>query len=74
QTLFSFEADATSLVPDVFSLGFEDEYEELEADLQEFSEKFADSPAAQAKAIQKVDAKVQKPKGERSVGFGLGLV
>ncbi|CAM9916582.1 unnamed protein product [Ectocarpus fasciculatus] len=74
QTLFSFEADATSLVPDVFSLGFEDEYEELEADLQEFSEKFADSPAAQAKAIQKVDTKVQKPKGERSVGFGLGLV
>lgn len=48
QTLFSFEADATELVPDVFSLGFEDEYEELEADLQEFSEKFADSPAAQA--------------------------
>lgn len=47
QTLFSFEADATSLVPDMFSLGFEDEYEELEADLQEFSEKFADSPAAQ---------------------------
>lgn len=47
QTLFSFEADATALVPDVFSLGFEDEYEELEADLQEFSEKFADSPAAQ---------------------------
>lgn len=28
----------------------------------------------QAKAIQKVDNKVQKPKGERSVGFGLGLV
>lgn len=28
-------------------LGFEDEYEELEADLQDFSEKFADSPAAQ---------------------------
>ncbi|CAM9385750.1 unnamed protein product [Ectocarpus sp. 6 AP-2014] len=74
QTLFSFEADATSLVPDMFSLGFEDEYEELEADLQEFSEKFADSPAAQAKAVQKVDTKVQKPKGERSVGFGLGLV
>lgn len=47
QTLFSFEADATALVPEVFSLGFEDEYEELEADLQEFSEKFADSPAAQ---------------------------
>ena len=51
QTLFSFEADATSLVPDVFSLGFEDEYEELEADLQEFSEKFADSPAAQVRAL-----------------------
>lgn len=49
QTLFSFEADATALVPDVFSLGFEDEYEELEADLQEFSEKFADSPAAQVR-------------------------
>lgn len=28
----------------------------------------------QAKAVQKVDTKVQKPKGERSVGFGLGLV
>lgn len=34
-------------MPGMFSLGFEDEYEELEADLQEFSEKFADSPAAQ---------------------------
>eukprot|EP00903_Cladosiphon_okamuranus_P013705 g12761.t1 len=74
KTLFSFEADATALVPDVFSLGFEDEYEELEAELQDFSEKFGDSPAAQAKAIQKVDNKVQKPKGERSVGFGFGLV
>lgn len=31
----------------MLKLGFEDEYEELEADLQEFSEKFADSPAAQ---------------------------
>lgn len=47
QTLFGFEADATALVPDMFSLGFEDDYEELEADLQDFSEKFADSPAAQ---------------------------
>ena len=47
QTLFAFEADATALVPEVFDLEFEDEYEELEADLQEFSEKFADSPAAQ---------------------------
>ena len=32
------------------------------------------SCTTQAKAIQKVDTKVQKPKGERSVGFGLGLV
>lgn len=28
----------------------------------------------QAKAIQKVDNKVKQPKGERSLGFGLGLV
>ncbi|CAN0286503.1 unnamed protein product [Ascophyllum nodosum] len=74
KTLFAFEADATALVPEVFDLEFEDEYEELEADLQEFSEKFADSPAAQAKAVQKVETKVKKPKGERSVGFGFGLV
>jgi len=39
------------LVPEVFSLGFEDDYEELEADLQDFSEKFADSPAAQVCCI-----------------------
>lgn len=74
KTLFAFEADASALQPELLKLGFEDEYEELEADLQDFSEKFADSPAAQAKAIQKVDTKVQKPKGERSLGFGLGLV
>ena len=28
----------------------------------------------QAKAVQKVETKVKKPKGERSVGFGFGLV
>lgn len=49
KTLFVFEADATALVPEVLKLGFEDEYEELEADLQDFSEKFADSPAAQVR-------------------------
>lgn len=74
KTLFAFEADATELASEMLKLGFEDEYEELEADLQEFSEKFTDSPAAQAKAVAKVDTKVKKPKGERSVGFGLGLV
>lgn len=53
KTLFAFEADATALVPDVLDVDFEDEYEELEADLQEFSEKFADSPAAQVCATAK---------------------
>lgn len=53
KTLFAFEADATALVPDVLNVDFEDEYEELEADLQEFSEKFADSPAAQVCATAK---------------------
>lgn len=47
KTLFAFEADATELASGTLKLGFEDEYEELEADLQDFSEKFADSPAAQ---------------------------
>lgn len=36
----------------MLKLGFEDEYEELEAELQDFSEKFADSPAAQVPALK----------------------
>lgn len=40
-------------MPDVLNVDFEDEYEELEADLQEFSEKFSDSPAAQVCATAK---------------------
>lgn len=58
QTLFAFEADATALAPEVLRLGFEDEYEELEADLQEFSEKFADSPVAQVSSVLQQKLKV----------------
>ena len=53
-----------------------------QADLCDFSEKFADSPAAQARALAKVEQAVTKPtkasaagkKGKRSISAGLGLV
>jgi hypothetical protein len=55
------------------------EQSQTQGDLCDFSEKFGDSPAAQARALAKVEKAVTKPKtagkkGKRSISAGLGLV
>lgn len=79
KVLFDFESKATDLLPDAMQdLAFEDEYEELEGDLGEFSEKFGETAAVQLRALQKLEKQVAKPAGKeqrkRSIIPALHLV
>jgi hypothetical protein len=76
QVLFEFETEVSRLQADMPGMSFEDEYEELEADLCDFSDRFGQSPAAQLRALNKVEKRVNKAKspGERSIQAGLNLV